>query len=232
MKTPLIDAAFLSECFDKAGPWLTAEYWDGLGEDLERRHVLVRDQWVTWPMFWDLAPATRRLSAQERLKWEPWLRRMQTFIEIEDMEALMNAATALESRPAWLIDWLTYWAHLRHPHIVWWARWVYSPVSQTGALALVIDNPTVLAGQPLAHLYRTISEASRHLDAVLDSMRVLPEALAPFRTVVALAVIYSVYMFTMASWKLSQEFTQVLPSFDVVVRILLGLNRWEGKSVG
>lgn len=228
--TPLIDAEVLREFFEKAEPFLTAEYLAQLSSDMDRRRLRVMEHVPDWPDLWDLSLATRRLPADERALWQPRLDPMRALFKNADVHGALEILETLAERPKWAVDWATFWAHLVNPEVVWWARWVYTPASETGALLLLLDNPPVLQGAPdLKSAYQRLSDAVRFLGAVLDSTRQLEGVQAEYRPMATLALVYTVYMFTMASWKLTEEFTHVLPPFPVVVRMLLGLNRWEGK---
>jgi len=231
MATTVIDAEALKEFLDKAD--LPADYLARLSQELAERHEAARLPLSDWAQLWHRAPVVRRISEPERQRWEPRLTTVLPALWQGHVGALWDLLDPNETTPAWLADWGTYWAHLAHPQLPWWARWVYRPDSRTGALLLVVDdverfNPD-LAGPVL---YQRIREAVSFLGAVLDSTHQLDAVEEMFRPMVALAIVYAVYMFTMASWKMTEEFTQVLPSFPSVVRILLGLTRWEGKSIG
>ena len=228
--TPLIDAEVLREFFEKAEPFLTPEYLARLSADLERRRVLVDSHFPGWPELWERSFATKRLTREDREIWEPRLQPLLPLLQTGQVNPALDLLAQMPERPKWAVDWATFWAHAGNPEVAWWARWVYTPASETGALLLLLDNPTVLQGAPdLSSTYQRVSDAVRFLSAVLDSTRQLDAVDAPYRPMATLAVVYTVYMFTMSSWKLTEEFTQVLPPFPVVVRMLLGLNRWEGK---
>lgn len=229
MSALLIDAEVLREFFEKADSFLTPEFLVTLSEDLERRTRLVREHFPTWPQLWDLAPSTRRLPEAERLRWMSRLDIVLPAVQATDLPTVLAVAQAVEDRPKWLVDWLTFWTHVVNPEATWWARWVYGPTTETGALLLVLDNPSVLRTPGVGSTYRAVEAAVHYLAVLLDSTLALRPLSAVYRPAVTLAVVYAVYMFTMASWKLTEEFTQVLPPFPVVVRMLLGANRWEGR---
>lgn len=232
MTAPLIDAAVLKEFFEKAEMFLTPEYLERLSRDQEQRCRRVAQKFPQWPELWDLAPATRRLSLEDRKLWEPRLEPWIAHFQEADGPNVLQTFEAWEDIPKWLVDWATFWSHLANPEAVWWARWVYTPTTETGALLLLLDNPAALKQDTLSLSYLRVSDAVQYLAVLLESTRALEHMSPVFRPMVTLAVVYSVYMFTMASWKLSEEFTQVLPPFPVVVRMLLGVNRWEGSQIG
>ncbi len=229
---PLIDAAVLNEFFEKAEMFLTPEYLERLSDDQEERCRRVAKEFPQWPELWDWAPATRRLSLEDRKLWEPRLDPLVAHLKEADGPDVLQTFQSWGDIPKWLVDWATFWIHLANPKAVWWARWVYTPTTETGALLLVLDNPAALKQDTLSLAYVRVSDAVQYLVALLESTRALERLSPVFRPMVTLAVVYSVYMFTMASWKLSEEFTQVLPPFPVVVRTLLGVNRWGGSQIG
>ncbi|PSR21210.1 MAG: hypothetical protein C7B45_11750 [Sulfobacillus acidophilus] len=228
MNTPLIDGEVLREFFGKADIFLTAEFLSKLSGDLEQRTHRVRQEFPSWPQLWDLAPATRRLSEVERTAWLPHLDAVLPAVQAGDLITVLGVTDNILNRPKWLVDWLTFWIHVANPRVAWWARWVYGATTDTGALLLVLDNPSVLHQPGVSQTYQAVQAAFEYLATLLDSTQALRPLASVYRAPVMLAVVYTVYMFTMASWKLTEEFTQVLPPFPVVVRTLLGVNRWEG----
>ncbi|MHB8657604.1 MAG: hypothetical protein ACYC91_06570 [Solirubrobacteraceae bacterium] len=104
-----------------------------------------------------------------------------------------------------------------------WSRWVWSPESRTGALALLIGEDFELETDGLDAGYERVCEAL----AVLDAS---PEALSfrgsggggPFGTDVLLACTYGVYMRTVLGLKMTQEFNALVPPMAQLVRRLLG----------
>jgi hypothetical protein len=133
--------------------------------------------------------------------------------------------------PPWLWEWATFWLAAFWPEdFVWWSRWMFLPQTRTGAVALVLTDPEALTGQD-SQLYQLIVQAGRFTDQVMESQHRLSAVEPPYRHLVGLAMVYAVYLFTMTSWRLTEEFTHVLPSFPKVVTSLLGIQRWEGYGV-
>lgn len=228
-KAPLIDAEVLREFFEKAEMYLTPEFQVKLSQDLERRCRIVAQRFPEFPELWDLAPATRRLSPEERAHFAPILEDFRGSLREADFGDVLKRMEAWSAPPRWLHDWATFWMSLVHPEGLWWARWVYGPASETGAMVLLVDNPIALKQPGVRTTYAALSDAWEYLRVLLASTRSFSDMEPVFQPQVTLAVVYAVYMFTMASWKLTEEFTQVLPPFPVVVRTLLGVNRWEGR---
>jgi hypothetical protein len=229
----VVDAEALREFLDQAAPYLTDAAVLQLQQDLDRRHQWVQSGPLPWTDLWQRAPVGRRIERGTRIQWAPRLEPVLSALWQGEVEALWTITAEEPQRPFWLIDWGTYWLHLVHPHWVWWARWLYRPDVRTGAILLVVDDAGKFdSGCPDPVLYRQIMDTTSFLGEVLNATHRLDAIDEKFRPQVALAVVYAVYMFTMAAWKLTQEFTQVLPSFLQVVRALLGLNRWEGHGLG
>lgn len=233
MSTPVVDAEALKEFFEKAVPQFPSGFLATVSKRLEERTRVVRTQQLAWPQLWDLAPVSRRIHSNERKIWEPRLEPLMAAIEFGHVGELFGELERWPDRPQWLVDWATYWLHLGHPEHLWWARWVYRADNRTGSLLLILDDPEqMVADDSLSQQYQKISDAVRFLESVLSLTHPLDDVEDVYRTQVALATVYAVYMFTMAAWKMTEEFTQVLPSFPVVIKNLLGVTRWEGKYVG
>lgn len=233
MATPVIDAEALREFLDKATPYFSSDYLSAVSAAMARRTRALQADWPGWPALWDRTPVGRKLRAETRQRWQPELNRLLPGIRAGDGDGVMAALARVPERPPWLTDWVTYWLHAGHPELVWWARWIYRPDNRTGALLLIVDDPTrILNAGGLAATYRLMGDATRYLGSVLALTHPLDDVEESYRPAVALASVYAVYMFTMAAWKMTEEFTKVLPPLPVVIRTLLGLTRWEGKHFG
>lgn len=230
MSAPLIDAETLREFLDKAEPLMPQDYLRRVELALERRPRRAALQTLPWQSLWQEAPATRRLPAEERARWQGAAQAAFAAVLREDAGAVLSA---VEEAPQWLRDWATFWLHGSDPEAhPWWARWVYQPGDRTGALLLVLDDAGALQGLGAAECYGAMAEANRFLAEVIGSTRRLPGIAREHAATVALAAVYGVYMFTMASWRMTTEFTQALPPFPTVVRALLGIDRREWSQVG
>lgn len=231
MSAPLIDAQALGEFLDKAEPVLTSDFLRDVSRILAGRTEDLRAGNPGWPAIWQRAPASRRVAAEERGRFEDTLQQLWPRIHSGDRVDVLRAVSG--GTPEWVRDWATYWLHVRSPEDdPWWSRWSYRPQARTGALLLVLDDPASLEGLAGGECYRRMAESEHFLREVMGSTRRLPEVDAAHAPTVALAAVYAVYMFTMASWRMTPEFTQALPPFPNVVRTLLGIDRWEWSRVG
>ncbi len=229
-KPPIVDAEVLREFFEKAEDYLTEPYLLGLSHGLKTRTQSASELCTHWENLWDLAPAGRRVPDAERATWQPKLQPLVPLLIRGEAYQVVDRLSEFDEKPPWLMDWATFWCHVNNPEVTWWARWVYGIKSRTGSLALMVDDPGTLAiSDETVPVYRVVDQGFRFLKALLESTHRLVEIDEPYRPIVAAAVVYGVYMFTMASWKMTEEFTKVLPPFPMVVKTLLGLNRWEGN---
>lgn len=158
----------------------------------------------------ELAAWVRALLSDE----EPRGRRLQRFCAHAGSLSGTPAAVELGSE-------LLHFCAPRHHGL--WSRWVWSPQSRTGALALLIGENYELEADGVATGYERVCEAL----AVVDAS---PEALSfrgrsgggPFGTDVLLACTYGVYMRTVLGLKMTQEFNALVPPMPQLVRRLLG----------
>lgn len=232
MTAAVIDAQAVGEFLDKAQPWLTEAVLADVGRSLESRARQAPRLMDRWTALWDLAPVGRRISPEERASWAPHLQEWLADLREGDAERVLARLDETAERPGWLVDWATFWLHVRDPANPWWARWVFRPDHQTGALLLVVDDALLVGRGTLTATYQEIQRLAEFLAAVLASTGRLRSVPEPHRVTVALASVYAVYLFTMAAWRMTDEFTEVLPPFPVVVKTLLGLTRWEGTRLG
>jgi hypothetical protein len=232
VNVPVVDGEAVREFLDKAEPFCSASYLADLAGALERRTAAARGGTMDWPLRWQLAPVARRVNQEERAVWQDRLQPVWDAAVAGDGDHVMGLLAGWSDRPRWLVDWATYWLHVMHPEWLWWARWVLEPAQRTGALLLVSGDPGGLWEAGLGEVYHVLAETSRFLGSVLDHTHRLTGIPERFRPMVALAMVYAVYMFTLSAWKLTEEFTRVFPPLPRVVRILLGVNRWEATSVG
>lgn len=229
----VVDAETLGEFLAKATPFLPDDLLRTYGSALRLRSRLASDG-LSVDRAWQLAPATRRLPKAEREAAWPHVQEVWKPIERDDARAVLALLDDWPARPGWAVDWATFWLACRRPdEAAWWARWVYRPPERTGALTLVVADLEGLDGGGLSATYERVRQASAFVGAVLDSLRALTPVPDEHRSTVALASVYAVYMFTMAAWRMTPEFTQVMPPFPRVVQKLLGIDgRWEATQDG
>ncbi len=229
MSTLVIDAEAVAEFLDKSEPLVSdAEicHWnDVLVQRPAKAEGLLEDERASRLV----VPGTARLNEENLSLWATQRARLIPAILSDPQEAIRLLSG--ESAPPWLWEWATFWLSARWPEdFVWWSRWMFLPQARTGAVALVLSDPDCLV-QDSGQLYQQIVQAGHFTDQVVASLHRLTAVDPPYRHLVGLAMVYAVYLFTMTSWKLTEEFTHVLPPFPRVVTSLLAIQRWEGHDV-
>lgn len=236
MNALVIDAEAVKEFLDKADQFLTSEMmhqWDSQMMDRRQRISALlaapSDKLQrSLPDLCRLVPSTARLKDDDLRVWIPQLLNILR-LTMEDPGQVVSYVQTQDPYPGWLLEWATFWGFVIDPiQWPWWSRWLYTPKSRTGSLALVVMDPDQLGGE-VPELYRKLAMGVTFYRSVLDSNRRLHEVSETYRGWIGLAATYAVYMFTMASWRLTNEFTQVMPPFPNVVQSLLGIHRWEGS---
>lgn len=230
MNTLVVDAETVREFLEKSEPFFEASMLADWNARLRRRSDLIGvlradPQTADTDAWFEPLRVTRRMAGPERERALHLMRPLVPLLAAGDTEGVLACCEACRQTDPWLLYWSTFWLHLGEPALrPWWSRWMYDPVNKTGAFPLVVDNPLAI-GETVPDIYGQMVHATSFLGAVLDSMHRLSAIDEEFRPAVMFALVYAVYLFTMASWKLTTEFTQVLPSFPRVVRTLLAINR-------
>lgn len=229
MIAPVVDAEDLGEFLRRARAALPEQALRSVSERLavRRRWTLERAGSLQPMELFALTPATRRLQGEQQAIWSRRLTPILSAIVAGDAETAIGTAGRFADRPAWLLDWMTFWLHQVDPSLPWWARWVYAPGANTGALPLVLLEPQPAPAGDLVQGYRLLAGAWRFLADVVGAVQELREVEEVERPLVALALVYLTYLYTLASWRLTEEFTQVLGPPEQVLDGLLGLRRWE-----
>ncbi len=230
MTPPVIDAEALVEFLDKAESMVSqadCRYWN---EVLATRSQNILEPLDDPEQCLRVVPSTSRIKPEQQDMWRKVEALIRGAVEHHEPGRVIEIL-AHGNAPPWLWEWGTFWIANAYPEdYVWWSRWMYRADSKTGAIALVLTDPTCLMVEP-GLLYSQILRTGHFAEQVLEGWRRPYLIDSPYRHMVALAMVYAVYLFTLASWRLTDEFTQVLPHFPKVVANLLGIARWEGYSV-
>lgn len=105
-----------------------------------------------------------------------------------------------------------------------WRRWVVDPEQETGALALIVEDPTELYGPDDCATYDRVRFATGFLRQTLGAASLLVESEDnPYAFDVFLAGIYGVYSSTVIKMRMTKEFNSLLPDLGEFMARILGV---------
>jgi len=146
------------------------------------------------------------------------------------VENFVKQAASLDTRLA--LELATGLLHNIAPQEHWlWTRWLWDPTTGTGILPLLAGSTHNLLSDNFADGYARVGAVSALSLKLCAGTGLFSAALAddeqhsPFTASAFLACAYSVYMYGATSWRLSREFTRLLPALPNMARKLLGLPR-------
>lgn len=119
--------------------------------------------------------------------------------------------------------------HFTDPGRYWlWTRWLWDPVTATGALSLVTtDDIDLSEGASPGEMYLTVGRATAFLDETGKAVGFTGAGPGLLGADVFLAATYGVYMFTVLRMRMTQEFTRLVPPLPDLIRRLLGVYHLE-----
>lgn len=116
--------------------------------------------------------------------------------------------------------------HFTDPDRYWlWTQWMWDPESLTGALPLIVTEEVDLIADDTAESYRRIGVAMAFISEVGEAAEFQERGHGMLDTDVFLACVYAIYMYTTLRMRMTQEFNQVVPDLDDLLRRLLGVHR-------
>lgn len=106
-----------------------------------------------------------------------------------------------------------------------WRRWVLDPDQETGALALLVEDPIALYGIDDATTYAQVRFAFDYLSQTLSGASLLPVSAeqSPYGLDVFLAGVYGVYSSTVIKMRMTKEFNSLLPDLGEFMGRILGV---------
>ncbi len=114
-----------------------------------------------------------------------------------------------------------------------WRRWVLDPEQETGALALIVEDPTQLYGIDDDDTYGRVRFATEFLRQTLGAANTFPEPEAsPFAFDVFLSGVYGVYSATVIKMRMTKEFNSLLPDLEEFMARILGVKGERYASRG
>lgn len=118
--------------------------------------------------------------------------------------------------------------HFTDPDQYWlWARWMWNPRAETGALALVTEEDFDFDGDTAGATYLRVGEATSFVSHTGRAAGFTAFTGGSFGIDVFLASVYAVYMYTVLRLRMTQEFNRIVPQHVDLVRRLLGVHRLE-----
>lgn len=117
---------------------------------------------------------------------------------------------------------------MHDPDRYWlWARWLWNPATDTGALPLVLMGDCDLHGDTAGEIYLKVGEATRTVLLMADELGFTRMRGSPFAVDVYLGGVYGVYLYTVTRMRMTQEFNRVIPKLPELLRRLFGVHRPE-----
>ena len=115
--------------------------------------------------------------------------------------------------------------HFTAPERYWlWTRWIWDPLTRTGALALLTaDDVDLSSGTTRGAVYLGVGRAMAIVDETGRAARFIVAKSGLFGVDVLLAAVYGVYMHTVLEMRLTREFNRVIPPLPDLIRRLLGV---------
>jgi len=116
--------------------------------------------------------------------------------------------------------------HFTDPDRYWlWTQWMWDPENLTGALPLIVTEEVDLIADDIAESYRRIGVAMAFINEVGEAAGFQERGHGMLDTDVFLACVYAIYLYTTLRMRMTQEFNQVVPDLDDLLRRLLGVHR-------
>ncbi|MCG6958112.1 MAG: hypothetical protein LJF04_19155 [Gemmatimonadetes bacterium] len=116
-----------------------------------------------------------------------------------------------------------------YPERYWlWARWMWNPATDTGALPLVLVGDYDLHGDNAGATYMKVGKATRAVLALADELGFSRMRANPFAVDVYLGGVYGVYLYTVTRLRMTQEFNRVIPKLPELLRRMFGVHHREG----
>jgi hypothetical protein len=117
---------------------------------------------------------------------------------------------------------------LHDPESNWlWARWMWNPTSETGALPLVLIGDYDLHGADVGESYLKVGRAVETVLTLADELGFSRMRASPFAVDVYLGGVYGVYVYTVTRLRMTQEFNRVIPKLPELLRRLFGVHHPE-----
>lgn len=101
--------------------------------------------------------------------------------------------------------------------------WVWNPVTETGAIKLLLDEGFDLFGEDEADAFRRLNFVVDYIGQTAQAAGYLHGENSRFAMDAFLAGVYGIYMSTVLEMRMSKEFNKILPPLAQLMRRLLGI---------
>ena len=240
---PVVDTPSAQEFQREILGRITTEELQAIAADLERKSRTLRDLLLPDPGSLDraalrqvlrLAFATRRRADQILDEVGPG-RLAPAIADLvggaDDLAARYDRFSALlTGYPGPGFDLPSELLHFTYPDRYWlWARWLWDPSTETGALGLVTtDDVDLTEGTGRGEVYLTVGRAIAFVDETGKAAGFTTAGPGLFGTDIFLAAVYGIYMYTVLRMRMTREFNRLVPPLPDLIRRLLGVYHLEG----
>ena len=240
---PVVDTPSAQEFQREILGRITAEELQAIAADLDRKSRALQELLLPDPASLDRAAlrqvlrlsfATRRRA--DRILDEVGPGRLAAAIADllgggDDLAARHDQFSALlTGYPGPCFDLPSELLHFTYPDRYWlWARWLWDPSTETGALGLVTtDDVDLTEGTSRGEVYLTVGRAMAFVDETGKAAGFTTAGPGLFGADVFLAAVYGIYMYTVLRMRMTREFNQLVPPLPDLIRRLLGVYHLEG----
>ncbi len=105
--------------------------------------------------------------------------------------------------------------------------WVWNPLTETGAVKLLLDEGFELFGADQDEAFARLNFAIDYLGQTAQAAGFIPAGNTHFAMDAFLAGVYGVYMSTVLEMRMTKEFNKILPPLSQLMRRLLGIYHKE-----
>jgi len=114
--------------------------------------------------------------------------------------------------------------HFTFPDKYWlWGRWMWDPVTKTGALPLVTTEEFDFESSSMGEMYMKVGKGVAFVHAVAASAGFQFISRSLYGTDVFLTCVYVIYAYTVLRMRMTQEFNKIMPGLTEFSRRILGI---------
>lgn len=189
-----------------------------------QREWLEKEDLVKSVLEWSSLPRRIRKELLAELDVEELYGPISRFGDVETVPLDRIAATSESLRLAPLRDLGWEVMHFLDPFgVPLCSQWVFNRETETGALALLVNEEYDLFGSDDIQQYHQVAFAYDYLGQALAAGGHNPFGEGPYAMDSYLAMVYGIYMSTVLEMRMTKEFIKILPPLIDVAKRLLGV---------